>query len=696
MRSVRIETFEGVEQVTAYTVNEYKKLNQPVSIFLTKRKNRQTFYYCERIAAFDIETTSIDGIKDDKGNYISPPYGFMYIWQFCFNHTVIYGRYWDEFTQLLDYLSECLDLSDERFLVIYVHNLGFEFQFMQNFLPGELNVFAVKKRTPLTVRCRGFEFRCSWKLTNMTLEKACKNEYGMRYKKLSGELDYSILRTAKTHLEDNEFAYSIVDVLCLEDLIYRKFANEHDDVTTIPLTSTGYIRRRARKKYDMHFKTNRREYMKNYMTSDVYEMLLEAGRGGDTHANRYMSGRIIHNCDSYDFVSSYIYCLMCMKYPVTKFCYYGNIDNAGELDRLLSENACLFRLTLEKVDVKEHVPSPYIPLAKCRNLSGYTLDNGRILHADSLEITVTDIDYKIIMEQYESEHVYIKDMYIAKYGECPQFIKELLMELFRDKCELKEAIEEAENRGEDTADLKYRYAKCKNLLNGVFGMMYTKPLRDNITVENGEWKETAASMDDLPKRIGSYNSFLVYAHGVWTTANARSNLWELSKAFGYGHIYNDTDSVKGVLIDGDEKIKEFNRMVKLMNIEHNSYCKLDSGKLFYLGVAECETEREKYKEFKTLGAKKYCYTDSEGLHSTISGVSKKEGARELGTIDNFEPGFIFKESAGLNSWYNDTTEIYEITVDGCTFKTSSNIGLLPSTYELSMKLDYMSLIGYNK
>ena len=74
-------------------------------------------------AAFDIETSSLY----DRGN----KFATMYIWQFGLNGLVIYGRTWAEFVYLLDALAIKLKLHQGRRLVIYVHNLSYEFQFMR-------------------------------------------------------------------------------------------------------------------------------------------------------------------------------------------------------------------------------------------------------------------------------------------------------------------------------------------------------------------------------------------------------------------------------------------------------------------------------------------------------------------------------------------------------------------------------------
>ena len=120
----------------------------------------QKYYYKDIITAFDIETTYIKEIDNSV----------MYIWQWQLgdNCTVV-GRTWYEFKRFINTLMDHLD-KDEK-LVVYVHNLFFEFQFLSGileFLPDD--VFAVERRKVLKATYKGkIEFRCSYLQTNMSL-----------------------------------------------------------------------------------------------------------------------------------------------------------------------------------------------------------------------------------------------------------------------------------------------------------------------------------------------------------------------------------------------------------------------------------------------------------------------------------------------------------------------------------------------
>lgn len=705
MRPAFIKRFDGGEDVIeTYNIQDfpYENLNTKALICKHKKKPKYIVY---TFATFDIETTTIDNGTDT-------PYGFMYHWQMDVGGYVVTGRRWEEWIKFMLKLVEIFKTDETRNFVVYIQNEAFEFQFIRDFLNahfGGFRVFASQRRKPIYVTTgNGIQFRCSYKLTNMSLEKAVENEFGVVHCKAAGDLDYRVIRTADTPLDDTEYGYCVSDVVSLYELIERRFINERDNLESIPMTSTGYVRRDCRNscRKDEDY---REDFLKQEMTESVYKLLMEAGRGGNTHANRYMSGRVWHDVDSFDVASSYPAQMFLRKFPVSKFTPYGEIESMTELDDLLSEYACLFRVIFTGLEVKDNIGMPYIAISKATARSKHvTLDNGRVLSVINREdrendrgfiaLTLTDVDFQIIKEQYTWDEMSISDFHIATYGYLPDALLSQVMAYFRGKTELKDKIKEAEKREaeEEAANLTYLYAKSKNRLNGIFGMCYTNPVHNVISInDDGEWTEdTPEIADALKKYWKSRNSFLVYAWGVWITAWARRHLEDLFNALGQDKvIYGDTDSGKAVDVD-ISKIDALNAKVMEIADKRGAYCDYN-GTRYYMGIYEHEN-KVPIAKFKTLGAKKYVYEDEKGLHVTISGVSKKLGAKELGSIDNFKPGFIFKDAGGLTLYYNDAKQgIHQITVDGCTMTTASNIGMVDSTYEIGITQEYAELIGYN-
>ena len=107
----------------------YKELNKGIlrSYDIKSYRDYKKIHYLNVASAFDIESTSteVDGEKR----------AFMYLWAFGLDSSkeVYYGRTWNEFLELALLLRQAYNLSSRKRLVVYVHNLAYEFQFMRKY-----------------------------------------------------------------------------------------------------------------------------------------------------------------------------------------------------------------------------------------------------------------------------------------------------------------------------------------------------------------------------------------------------------------------------------------------------------------------------------------------------------------------------------------------------------------------------------
>lgn len=673
-------------------------------------------YYLDIVSAFDIETTRISSTsKQDRDiwaakhkNQDQPAdYAVMYIWQWCFmlqdySYICIYGREWADFIMFYRRLTKYQD--NNTYIVVYVHNLAYEFQFLRGIMPfSEEDVFNVDPRQPLRASSNGLEFRCSYKLSNMSLRKFAESEH---CKHLKTELEYQDKRYSYTELTADELRYCLNDVICLCEALINKMKNDGDNLYSIPLTSTGYVRREVKKSVHEHPKVLK-EIRSMFPDLEIYHMLKEAFRGGNTHANRYYSNRLLR-ADQYGMIhsrdrsSSYPAVICNNLYPMSEFQPIGDltIDNVNhhiyDLGRAVLMSVAVWGIHLSDITWG----CPYISLSKCRNLRGGKYDNGRVLEADYLEMTITDVDYKIIQDEYEGDYTILK-AYSAKYDRLPQCIIDKVIEYYRGKTELK-----------GVSGQEYFYMKSKNLLNSIYGMMVQDPCKDLILFVNGDcrheqsdYQPEGANENEILQKAAK-KAFLNYAWGIWVTAWAR---YELERGIhivsGLGidgrhceFLYCDTDSVKFIgqpdfTSYNDEKIKE--------SKESGSYAADPAGNIHYMGVFESENDM---REFKTMGAKKYAYTDEKGLHITVSGVGKKAGCKELeeaaekegkDPIEEFNEGFIFNKAGGLEAVYNDIPYgdyIETLDSNGKPAVVISNVCLRETTYTLGLTSEYRDLI----
>ena len=627
---------------------------------------RKKRYYKDIICAFDIETTRID----DK-------HSIMYIWQFQLGlrGDTIIGRSWKECMRWFRTLAE--SCNDNEYYVIYVHNLSFEFQFLSgqyHFTNGE--VFAVESRKIL--KCdmiEHLEFRCSYLHSNMSLKEYLR-KMGVEDQKQEN-FDYDLKRYPWTPLSDEELKYCINDVKGLVEALAVEMSHDEDNLYTIPLTSTGYVRRdvKAAMRRISPF------YVKDQLPDwDTYTLLREAFRGGNTHANRYYAGRIIQNVKSADRSSSYPDTECNDIFPVGPFRAVSD-PTPEKLHDLMGrrKKAILCRIVLWDVKLRDPFwGCPYLAIDKCRNIVGGSYDNGRILSADYLETTVTDIDLKIILAEYAADMDVITLQY-AKYGKLPKPLVECIQYYYRKKTELK-----------GVPDQDIYYTKNKNKLNSVYGMSAQNPVKQSILYNGGEF--TPDQSVTLPELLEQSNkrAFFPYQWGVWCTAWARYRLEEgirLAHSDGADFIYCDTDSVKYI---GEIDWTEYNAERQRKSTETGSYADDPKGNRHYMGVYEYEGT---YEEFATRGAKKYVYVQNSSLHITIAGVNKK-GAQELeaaGGISAFlKPTFTFYDGE-TEAVYVDHIRKF-IWVDGHMLRLAPCVTIRPSMKTLSDTAEYEELI----
>ena len=643
-----------VLQWDAYNWDEF-----PLELIKRGHKKRGNKKYLKNYGAFDIETTNIDELLQSV----------MYIWQFQIDETTtIIGRTWEEFQEFFQELNN--RIPNDAMYVVLVHNLSFEFQFLKSIIEFQ-EVKAMDKRKILTATSGKVEFRCTYLHSNMSLRKYLE-KMGVEHQKT--ELDYDKRRYSDTELTEKEIEYCVNDVQGLHEAYGIEMERDGDDLYTIPLTSTGYIRREAKEALAGY---------KQYIQQDlpdakVFTLLREAFRGGNTHANRWNANILINAEEgkpimSYDISSSYPADLLTQKFP-RKF-YPGRIENF-EL-YLEQERACLFRIKIYDLKLLDHYWGiPYLSKDKCRHIFNGVYDNGRILKADSLDTTLTEVDFAILLSEYEFDYV-ITELYTARKEKLSRKFRDLILQKYKEKTKLKDVDD-------------YKYMKEKNKFNAIYGMTVQNPCKD-------EWLWNGKEMvrDDsktYEQRVEDYQEkgWLNYSTGVWTTAYARLKLEQgIACLPPTAFLYSDTDSIKFI---GDYS-KEFEDLNKEYMDEQLSATDV-KGNRHYIGVFEREHTKTPILSFKTLGAKKYCYTDSEGLHLTLSGVAKEKGAEELQDIDNFAAGFVFHEGAGIECRYNDTITYADI--DGHHLKITSNIYIGVSTYHLSLgeKGDYRRLLNY--
>lgn len=660
------------------------------------------------IYTLDIETTSLFRFPDGEYlpfDYTNPPEFYQgitkiaipYIWMFGVDDTVYYGREFQDLEQVFRLIS---DSDHEK--IIWVHNLSFEFTFLQDIFeqyPVE-NMIARSVRKPIAFNVPAFnlQFRCTLMLTNLSLERAAERYTDVRKKR--GDLDYNKCRTPRTPLTDTELGYCEYDIITLFNIV-RYFLKYYKRLSWIPYTQTGEVRKAFRKRVSYRYIVK----MRKKVPSDIlYLKLNKAFQGGMTHPNSLYTGRTMEGIPSYDIASSYPTIMMLPIFAQGEF-----RKITGDIaDRLNRKNWCiLYHVKLYGVEAAKL--NKYILGSKIIKQADETAkgneyhkyyDNGRLVRADMIEMYLTEIDYDIIREAYHIKRIEILEAYAAVKGYLPKELIQFILELYNNKTKLK-----------DVPGQEDFYMKQKQMLNSCFGCAAYNALRSGITYENGTWSTPELTPEYVHEKLDlmreSKTNCFCYSWAPWITAGARARLWKVISKFDHLIVYYDTDSVKyRDNVEVDKFIEEENKEIlqqlratcERFDLDPEMIEPEDSkGVPRPLGVWEKEHKSYAVK-FRTLGAKRYCYQTRDGkLHTVVSGVSKKGAEALKGDIENFTDSLVFDyESAGkLTSCYNDDQPSVCVTdYTGRMYITHQKHGvaLQPTTYSMSTTEAYAAYL----
>lgn len=651
--------------------------------------NNKKIEYYNFSVSFDIETTSFYNENNIKS-------ACMYVWQINFFNNITIGRNWQEFVELIDKITNIYKTNDKKRIIIYVHNLSFEFQFIRKRF-NWIEVFSLETRK--VVQCltdKGIEFRCSYILSGYNLETLGKI---VGVKKLVGELDYEKIRHSQTILTESELNYCINDVLIVNkyiDILIKEYG-----LINIPLTKTGFVRKECMKKtLRKNNKTNYYYVLKikeQTLTKNEYIFAKQAFAGGFTHSNPNNTDKEITNVYSYDICSAYPYAMISEKFPCSKGLVYL-IKDVQEYKELSKEYCIIGDLTYKKLLTK-NTNEMYISESRCLYKDNICTSNGRVVGANELRIIITEIDFDIIEKMYNYESVIIGLCIIYKKDYLPKEFVSYILELYLKKTTLKDV----ENRERE-------YMVSKENLNSLYGMCVTDIVRTQIKYENDSFKEI--TNNNIVELIDNYNKskkrFISYLWGVWVTAYTRKRLFDVIPLLSDNYIYSDTDSIKYKYFKDSEKIfeqinenitKKITELSKIFDISEDYFspCTIHGIKK-KIGIWEFEGC---YDCFKTLGAKRYLIKQKDKYKLTVSGLGKDvinwiktqtENVFEFFKNDMTIPS---QHTGKLTKTYIDNeTSGYIVDYNGKIgyYNEKSSLHLEPAPYKLSLSEIYLNYI----
>lgn len=619
--------------------------------------------YLDIITAFDIETSRH---KFHNWGWQS----WMYHWQWQFGEVcTIVGRRWESFLYLVGKVNFYLDsLKARPRLLVYVHELAFEFQFLSGVWHFEQeDVFATGQYAPLYCKLGKIEMRCSRRLANVGLLEWGTEFFHVDHPKQDG-FDYNKERFPWTPLTEEELRYCVNDVICVVECVQELMIQAGVTIYGLQLTAIGFERKTCKNLLHMWSRSGVDEMLNPL---PVYDRLRQANRGGDNYLSEDRREQLMGDVESWDRSSSYPDVIVHCKFPMTRF---KEEEPTIENFKYLVEHgkAVLLKVAFYKIRLKGKHSMRYIPYLKCTE-KGFkrpvkpVIEEGRIESAEYLEIAVTDIDMELIYKYYEWDGMDIEWMMSARYGYLPQPLIDEMIRLYKAKTKLK---------GDDKRKKEYNYVKT--LLNSIYGMMSQRVIYTPVVFSDGEWKlEEINREEEYAKEI--QKAWINYAWSVWVTAWARYRLhegiWAVTKQDPDAFVYADTDSVKTRIIKPD--FSEINKKRIADAKASGAFATGHDGVVHYMGAFEQDGV---YRYFRALNVKRYCTVGEDGkLSIHVSGVPKQKGAEVLlahGGILAFDYSFVFYGSGQTRSIMNDFADI-NLTIEGHHLHIGRNVAVVP-------------------
>ena len=626
--------------------------------FIHKRRSKIT--YCDQPIYLDIETSH--NKECTKCWVVSI--------QVLFDGYYHFFRKPEELMEYLLDLSTRLKLSDTRKIMILIHNASYDLSYLlpyvQKFLPGKDTRSGLYHGEHKIIQYEqaGFVFRCTYLLSGVSLEKWSK-EMNVEHQKQVGLYDYDALLFQDSDLDADSLTYDEYDVLAMQESFEKQLKAHNDTITTVPMTSTGYARRLLRNECekDPYY---RRDYFKaNQIDIDTMLMCLNSYAGGYTHNNRHLKSKVITSFEKHpetltghiahrDFRSMYPSVLRCYLLPWGKSDLYYDIRehdsyfklhshniNIDDILNLYPEFSSISTIRIYGMKLKDiTISMPFMQMSKVFDREDGTriiADNGRLLSMvqGSFTTYIDNHTLKIIKEQYNIKYKIIRVVRFRN-KEIPKPIADVIDKLFADKSNYKILHNEYRNKygefDQRTIDAGFELLKSKKLLNSIYGCFATCPLRDDLDLDfdrrnalgeleplniinklvTREQKEEA-----LTDYYNTRSSFLHYPIGVFTTAIARSLLYERMQIIGYDRcLYVDTDSIFYLTDSETEK-----KMEEMNKAKEKVYITDIKGRKIFYDVFEKEPD---LIAFKGLHSKCYGYvTEKNEMKLVVAGVPER-------------------------------------------------------------------------
>lgn len=671
--------------------------------FLHKRRSKTS--YCDTPVFLDCETSWNHDNDNPKCWIVS-----IQVWFDGYYH---FFRKPEELIQWYLEKIKQLNLSEDRVLITYIQNVSFDLSYLapyiQKFLPDKERRSGLYDGAHKIIYYKqgGLEFKCTYLLSGQSLEK-WSNDMDVEHKKQVGLYDYDRIIYQDTEIDEASQIYDKYDVLAMQESFDKQLKLHDDNITTVPLTSTGYPRRKLRKS------CNDTDYLQKYFYDnriDAHTLLfnLHSYAGGYTHNNRLLKSTVIKVTDLIekygkdvkighgDFRSHYPSQLrsypmawgrFSIYYHITEhdayFRKHGHNINIDDICNMYPTYSSITHIRFYHMTLKDNnITMPFMQYAKITRSQKLIMkdgkwikaygktgrkerarihcDNGRVLAmVDNDEVSgwfecyLDNRTLEIIKKQYNIKYKVI-EVIRSRTSMIPKEVADVIDEYFKAKSDYKIIHKKCEKLygefDERTIEAAINLLLAKKLLNSLYGVFATFPLRPEIDMDF-DLEEPFHVLKEMNKED--------YEAGLKEYYSHRSNFihypigCETTAAARYELFqYIEAIGYENVLYcDTDSifyiKTPEIQEKIEALNAEKRKtapYIVNINGERVYYDVFEQE---EDLLAFKGLHSKCYAYvTEREELKAVIAGVPERT---VIGLTEDNKPIYLTREEelAGIS------------------------------------------------
>ena len=619
------------------------------TVFNETPSKRKKHHHSPYVAGFDTETSTIthDGEK----------IAFMYVWQMAIENEAFYGRTWAEFRDCLYKIKNEMHLAVDYRLIVYVHNLKYDFGFYKHEVNLEGDFVARSKRTVLKhIMDDCFEVRDSAVYTEEPLEDMGE-EVGIP--KLKG-YNYTKIRHSLTPLSDNELKYCEHDVLILTKYFRTEAENYGYPIYKLPLTATQKVKRVINEEFARESRVYQnmimsRQLKDNDHDNNILNLLKHAFFGAFNYSSQLVRGVTQDNVTGIDISACYGAQCLVHKYPIGKFKPLANPKSLSDLTTNERYKGMALLITFAARDISpKFADIGFLPI----NLQNYwhrsatglqNIAAKRILTAKQIEMTLTDVDFKLFLELYNHNGIKIISILGSEYGDMPPYMIRSITKMHQQKLKIQSRNKQIEKIRPLTLAEQLEYLHAKTGVSRIYGILVQDPVRDEYRWDPKKQDVVKAG----EQRNKSQFQPVLYQWGVWVVAWARYEiirvLIQLSDDahtdFNDGKIlHSDTDSLYFKSDENDSKvITEYNRMItnkirRVADLYH-----LDINDLNGMGTLKMAH----YESFKTIGIKQYCYIQDGKFDYRCAGLPRPDYV-----YDQYGNQFMNQDGTPVNNGMN--------------------------------------------